>query len=106
MVKRDELGDLDPRLRFEVHLPVIGGDEQRGVGGQRVEQLADETVDEPELAGEHTVVQAELVRDRVDTRVVRVHEALPGLDRAHALLDRARPPCASPRAVRRAGAPA
>ena len=68
---------------------MIRRDEQRGVGGQRVDQLADEAVDERELAREHAVVQAELVRDRVDPRVVRVDEPLPGLDRAHALLDEA-----------------
>ena len=32
-------------------------------------------------------MQPELVRDRVDTRVVRVHELLARIDRAHALLD-------------------
>ena len=36
------------------------------VVGQRVDQLADEAIDEAELARERTVVQAELVRDRVD----------------------------------------
>ncbi len=55
--------------------------------GQRVEQIGDETVGVRKLACEVVVVQAELVRDGVDARVVRVDEPLAGVDQARAVLD-------------------
>ena len=83
--QRNRPSPLHPRTRSpsgrevvpvvaDVHLAVVGGDEQRGLGRQRVEQPADERVGERELAREVRVVQPELVRDRVDARVVRVHD--------------------------------
>ena len=48
--------------------------------GSDVEQVADESVRVLELAFVEPVVQPELVRDVVDARVVRVHEAIAGRD--------------------------
>ena len=83
---RAELRNVDPRLRVEVHLAVVGGHEHGCARGQRVDEVAHEPVGERELACEHAVAEAELVRDRVDARVVRVDEPLARLDRPHALL--------------------
>ena len=60
-----------------MHLPVVGGDDERGVRREHVEQAADELVGDRQLGSVERVVQAELVRDAVDARVVGVHEPLP-----------------------------
>ena len=82
--------ELDLALPAEVHLAVVGGDDERGRLRQRVEQPADEVVDEDQLLAEVLVVEAELVRDRVDPRVVRVDEPLAAVDEAPGVLDQGR----------------
>ena len=64
-----------PAVGPDLHLAVVGGDQQRDVVGQRVEQRADERVGRPRARpGRTRVVEAVRVRDLVDPRVVRVDE--------------------------------
>ena len=84
---RRERTEIDPVVAFHVHLTVVRGDDEHGVARQRREQITDESVRVLELAFVEAVVQTELVRDVVDARVVRVHEAIAGRDQPDTVLD-------------------
>ena len=77
--------ELEPVVT-DVHLPVVGRDDERRVRRQLVEQATDELVGERELGSVVLVEQTELVRHAVDARVVRVDEWLLAPDQAPAVL--------------------
>ncbi len=71
----------------EMHLAVIGRDEQRNVSGKHFEQSCDERVGHTQFLGEPSVEESEFVCDLVDSRVVRVDERGALVDLGAALFD-------------------
>ena len=91
--------------RLDVDLPVVRGDRAAPCdSGQRVEQLADEPVGGAQLGDVERVVEAELVRDGVDARVVARTRTAPRRRRDGGSARRASTPRSSRRSARRAAA--
>ena len=73
----EQLGGGLDRVVADLHLAVVGGDQQHRARRQDVEEVADEAVGGAQL-GVVEVAEAALVGGLVDPAVVGVHEALPG----------------------------
>ena len=104
-----ERAESDPGLLSEVDLPVVGGDQQRGVSRQHVADRTDEPIGRRELSGVEGPLQPERVRDLVDAGVVRVDERRAARDQCADVLDQHRsggPPMEVGAAQVHAGEPA